>query len=635
MFSRSILNRAGDRRENELWIMDLDKRQAAPLFEASINDSNPAWSPDGASLAFLRHQDDTMQLYLRSDNGGTVCALTALKSGVDDFSWSPDGLKIAFTSAVQARSDIPDAPPGVRIFTRANYRNGNNYTDESTLSQIWVVDVSASCNSPNPRQITQAATSATLSFWSNDAKTVFFTTNDTIEAYYGGGKSSLRSVTVADGAESLIRALREPGSGEDIATAPALVPSPDGRKVAFTYGSPDTPSDFAQDDIFVMDLQTGVTSNVTAGYDREAGGDGFAWLDDRHIIAVGYDMGNTDLIKVDIDNLRVTPVWTGDREVRDFRLAARANRLIAVASDFVTPPELYEVKDGEGVRLTSFNRHLQAELALTRPEAISFKGPGGQMIHGWLQRPPAFDPVNKYPLIVWAHGGPYAHWSSGFNADVQAMAAAGYLVMYVNPRGSSSYGQDFASALAGIWPGPEYDDIMAGVDFLISRPYVDETRIGIAGGSAGGILTDWAITRTQRFKSAVSISDIADNYSYWFVGDQPDFNYSDKQPWLDKDEIGRSPITHGLNITTPTLFISGTRDFRTPASAGGEMMFRLLKYLRVPTALIQFDGAGHVIHGSPDPRHQGLSIYYLLRWMDKHLNKEPFPESEVQPATQP
>lgn len=203
--------------------------------------------------------------------------------------------------------------------------------------------------------------------------------------------------------------------------------------------------------------------------------------------------------------------------------------------------------------------------------------------------------------------------------------------MYVNPRGSASYGQSFASSLAVGWPGPEYDDIMAGVDYLLARPYVDYMKLAIAGASAGGVLTDWAITHTHRFRAAVSISDIADLQLYWFLGDQPEMEDPTKEPWLNPGDKGRSPITYGSNIRTPTLFITGTRDVRTPAAVGSELMFRILKHKRVPTALIRFEGAGHAIFGSRDPRHPALSVYYQLRWLDLHLNGKPAREFEVLP----
>ncbi len=631
IFQITELNAAGDQRDGTLWKSNLKERRISRLFQSQHDDSMPAWSPDGSKLAFLRADEGAAQLHILDLSGGQVCSLTGLENGVDDYRWSPDGRSIAFTSDV-AIEQAPLSPPGVRIITRADFRAEEGGSDSAALSQIWVVAVDSLCNTHVPRQLTQAPTATTLAFWSIDSSSILFTTNDTLEAYYGGGTSTLRSVALIDAQQLVVRPLKLPGTNADMDVAPQLYLSPDGSKIAFSIGNPEAPSDFAQDDIFVINLVTGETTNMTAGYDREVGGDGLMWLDERRLISVNSDASDANLIELDILTQTVRPLWVGSHVVQSFHISQDGKRLIAVASSFLSPPELYDVADGNGTQISEINRHIRDELLLTAPEAITYEGPGGETIHGYLHKPPMLNASQKYPLIVWAHGGPYSWWSSAFDGDIQAMAAAGYFVLYVNPRGSMSYGQAFASALAGKWPGPEYDDTMAAVDYVLARPEIDAEKLGIAGASAGGILTDWAITHTSRFGAAVSISSVADNSLYWFLGDQPDMADRDKYPWLDERDKALSPITHGLNVSTPTLFISGTRDYRTPSSVGSELMFQLLKHLRVPTALIQFEGAGHVVRGSADARHRGLSIDYLLRWMDLHLKGKVAPEFQVRPV---
>lgn len=632
LFERSDLSASGRSRDNSLWVLEVGTGKTSRFFE-SVGDRNAAWSPDGRSVAFLREADGVVQLHIANPNGQDVCVLTKLESGVEELQWSPDGKSIAFTSPLPSEPALEPLPRGVRIFTRADFKSGGRYLDDRTVAQIWAVDIYPSCQNAEPRLLTRAETPATLSFWSTDSKTVFYTTNDTIEAYYGAGRSSLKSVGANDKETRLLRFFTVPGSDDYMANAPKLVRSPDGTRVAYVGGNPEAPSDFAQDDIYVMDIATGEIVNITAGYDREVGGDGFVWKDDDHILAIENNEGNANLIEVKISGRKVRAVWIGERVVSTFQWSASTKRLIALASDFMSLPELYNVhEDGTATRLTTINRAIESELALTRPEVIRYQGSAGHIIHGFLHMPPDFDPSKRYPMIVLAHGGPYSWWSSAYDGDIQAIAASGYLVMYVNPRGSASYGQAFASALANQWPGPEFADIMAGVDYLSSRPYVDGTRLGIAGASAGGILAEWAVAHTGRFKAAVSISSVSDNAAYWFLGDQPDMEDPKKRPWLDPTERRSSPLTHADKISTPTLFMVGTRDFRTPASAGGEMMFRLLKHLRVPTALIEFEDAGHAIYNGVDPHHHGLSVHYLLRWMDHHLKGSPAPEFSVRPA---
>lgn len=625
----SKVNEGNGLRERDIVLLELSKAAVTPLSASPNTDSNAAWSPDGRKIALLHTDEGVSKLQVLSISNGRKCTITGNGSGVTDLHWSPDSKKISFSSN-QPTTNVPPPPPGVKIFTRADYRYMDDYVDDTNVSQIWVADIGTECGEPKVRQLTRSATPTSFSFWSSDSTRIFFSTNEIVEQYYGHSRSSLRSISLSDAAERLERSLEPQGSGAGLTLSKATL-SPDGKRVAFGMGDPEAPQGFAQNDIFVLDLGSGRVTNVTARHDREIGLSRLVWRDAWHLISISTSEGNSSVVEVDVRNGLVKTLWGGRREIRDFSFSSGSNRLIALASDFVTPPEIYEVRHGNGFRLSNFNLRLQNTLALSIPEPISYRGPGGQMIHGYLQKPPDFDPLRKYPLIVWAHGGPYTCWTSRYNGEVQAMAAAGYLVMYVNPRGSSSYGQEFASAASGSWVSAAYDDILAGVDALLPKPYVDSHAVGIAGVSAGGILTDWAITHTDRFAAAVSVSDVADSYVYWFLGDQLDMADRSKPPWLDESEKKLSPITYGLNVKTPTLFISGTKDFRTPPSAGGEMMFRLLKYLRVPTALIQFEGAGHGIYGS-DARHQGLSIHYLLRWMDKHLKGEETSEFDVRPA---
>lgn len=541
---------------------------------------------------------------------------------------------------------------------------------------------------PIPCQLASHNASLTMSFWSPDSKDLFYTTDDTPEPYYGNSVSTLHKLRVSDGASTFSRALEIPksnhttGNSESeiqkdkipLSPAPGLIWSPSGDRAAFVTDNPAALPNFAQPEIFIMDLASGAVEMLTGGYDREVSelnGSKMRWLDDERLLAVDYDEGNFGLVEINLRDKTVRPWWKGregvvrglevvtvgeaaaggeDVGLKEERTEAR---VFTVASDFVTPPEIWEIvgetdnKATEARPLTRINAFLTDDLRLRGPETISYKGPGGQMIRGWMYTSPSFEPDNntaptKHPLLLYPHGGPYYFWSSNFFPNFHVLADAGYFVLAVNPRGSMSYGQDFASALADRWPGPDYDDYMAGVDHVLSTyaTFIDATKVGIIGGSAGGLLVDWAITHTTRFTAAVSYSDIADNSAYWFIGDEPslqrDDNSTQPPPWRIPLDVELSPITHGLNAstTTPTLFLSGTRDFRTPAPAGGQIMFRLLKYLCVPTALVQFDGAGHGIDpaASDDPRHAVLSLHYQLRWLGKWLKGEAAPEFDVLPV---
>ncbi|KAK2685153.1 hypothetical protein QWA68_016433 [Fusarium oxysporum] len=524
------------------------------------------WSPTGDTIGLLIAKNGPPQLHAVSTSGKEFRSLTSLPDGVEEFLWSPDGRRIA-------------------IQRRTLFQTGSRSLPEL----IFVPET-------NHSELMSTDSSITLSFWSSDGQALYYTVDEAVEPYYGGATPSPVSISIADGSQLTTTPLTVPGENESLGSAPTFVPSPDGAHIAVSIGNPEVPSDFDQDEIFVMELSTGAIETVTDKYDREVGGNGFEWLDNDRLIAINSDQVNANLVQIDVCNHTVTPWCTGQRVVSSFAYARQGKQLLAIASDFTTPGEIYDISvPGKTAIITSINKHLSDQLLLTKPEEVRYQGPSGDTIHGYLHKPANFDPTQKYPMITLAHGVPYAWWSSAYNGDIQAIAAAGYLVFYPNPRGSMSYGQAFATALADEWPGPEYDDIMAGVDHLVTRPYVDGTKLGISGASVGGTLTDWAITHTDHFCAAVSISDIADLLTYWFLGDQPDMEDQAEQPWLDPEGKTLSPITYGHQVKTPTLFMMGTRDIRTPSAVGGEMIFMLLKHLRVPTALIRFDGAGYAI----------------------------------------
>ncbi|MGN0735914.1 MAG: prolyl oligopeptidase family serine peptidase [Anaerovoracaceae bacterium] len=616
-----------DEEENRLffslWKLDLTKENAQPepLTDGGEDDYEPAWSPDGSQIAFIRWGDNGPQVYVMPADGGKAKAVTDNESGVDSFMWAPDGKSIAFTAVTEDRN--AEVPEGVTI-----YKYGDDYLDPLTLSQIFIVPVGEEMG--EEKCVTEEKTSPSIAFWSADSKSLYYTTDEMAEYYYGGGKSTLRKVDLESGKASKVRNFKVPGTDKDYDSAPTLIASPDGTKAAFNKGNPDDEYGFQQDEIFVMDIASGKVKNISAKLDAEVGYDGLQWLDNDTILSITNDKAAANLVKIDVNTGKVEELWKGNHTISLCGADASGEKILAVRSDFTNLPELYDVSSKDDPKaLTSVNKALQEELIVSEPEEFSYKGPGGQTIHGFLVKPADFDESKKYPMIVYAHGGPFGYFPKDYSTTYQAMAARGYLVMLVNPRGSASYGSDFANALAVGYPGPEFDDIMTGVDYICKRGYVDEEKMGISGESAGGILTDYAIGKTNRFKAAVSISDLADFNYYWFVGDQSDMD-TKTEPWLNQSDYKRSPIRYVKNAKTPTLFIAGDADTRCPAESGAKMMFRALKYYKVPTAYISFEGADHCIRNNDDASQQGQSVEYLLRWMDKYIKGEEVPEFDVE-----
>jgi dipeptidyl aminopeptidase/acylaminoacyl peptidase len=285
--------------------------------------------------------------------------------------------------------------------------------------------------------------------------------------------------------------------------------------------------------------------------------------------------------------------------------------------------DLYRVDaDGKLARLTSINAPLFDRLDLTEPEEIWYTSFDGKKIQAWVQKPPHFDASKKYPLILDIHGGPHSAYGFTFDHELQYMAAKGYVVLYPNPRGSTSYGQEFGNVIQYHYPGDDAKDLMAGVDELLRRGYVDEKKLGVTGGSGGGILTNWIITQTDRFAAAAAQRSIASWADFWFTADFTLFQptWFRKAPWQDPEDFAaRSPITFIEKVHTPLMLIEGEADYRTPPTSGGEQMFRALKFLHRPTVMIRFPGESHELSRSGQPWHRIERLEHIVNWFDKYL----------------
>ena len=282
--------------------------------------------------------------------------------------------------------------------------------------------------------------------------------------------------------------------------------------------------------------------------------------------------------------------------------------------------------------MTDLNARLLSGLDLPAPEEIRYKSFDGREITAWVQKPPGFDPSKKYPMILNIHGGPHAAYGATFSHEFHWMAAKGYVVLYPNPRGSSSYGTEFGNIIQHRYPGDDYLDLMYGVDELIRRGSIDPKKLGVTGGSGGGLLTNWAITRTDRFAAAVSQRSIADWSSWWYAADFSLFQptWFKTAPFRDPaDFAARSPITQVEKVTTPLMLIEGESDLRTPSPSGGEAMFRALKFLKKPTVMIRFPGESHELSRSGKPWHRVERLQHIVAWFDKYLMGKPAPQYDA------
>jgi dipeptidyl aminopeptidase/acylaminoacyl peptidase len=266
------------------------------------------------------------------------------------------------------------------------------------------------------------------------------------------------------------------------------------------------------------------------------------------------------------------------------------------------------------------------------PRTSGTRASTGRRSTRWSRSPPHFDPTKKYPLILNIHGGPHSAYGHTFFHEMQWMAAKGYIVLYPNPRGSTTYGQDFANIIQHRYPGDDSRDLLIGVDEMVKRGWADPGKLGVTGGSGGGVLTNWIVTRDHRFKAAVSQRSISDWAGFWYTADfvlfQP--SWFKAAPWQDpKDFAARSAITFVGNVKTPLMLIEGEDDLRTPPSDGGEQMFRALKYMKIDTVMVRFPGETHELSRSGKPSHRVERLRHLVGWFDKYIMGTNKPEYDV------
>lgn len=612
------------------------------------------------------------QLYILPMNGGESWKITDLPKGAGSPVWSPDSKMIAFISttnpddlakqrkeektkapgkderktdsdqkpgedAAQAKDGIskePEHESDVRVITRAVYRlNGAGYIDTTHPQHIWVISAPQSSDETiKPKQLTSGSFNEGNIMWSKDSSQIYFTTTRVAEPYYELPHSDVYSVRIAGGEPVKVLALNVGVRETSL--------SPDGKRMAFCASVNEPVHSYTEPDLWVVDLTSGAKPhNLTTNYDfdmctgilgdqgtpRAGGSDQVVWAaDGNSLITLTAREGKANLVRVNIADGKVTEITHGNQAVEHYRAAANTGKFVVMISTPMNIGDLFLVDSAgsQPLQLTHINEKLFSQLNLTPPEEIWYTSFDGKKIEAWIQKPPDFDASKKYPLILNIHGGPHAAYGYVFDHEFQWMAAKGYVVLYPNPRGSTSYGQEFGNIIQYHYPGDDYRDLMLGVDEVVKKGYIDPKKLGVTGGSGGGLLTNWVVGHTDRFAAAVSQRDIASWAAWWYSADFTLFEPSwfKAPPFQDpQDYVARSPITYIQNVKTPLMLVLGEADYRTPPGAGGEEMFRALKFLKRPVVMVRFPGESHELSRSGQPWHRIERLEHIVGWFDKYL----------------
>ncbi|MBO0781551.1 MAG: S9 family peptidase [Ktedonobacteraceae bacterium] len=634
-----------------IWTTPTAGGEPRRLTAEPANATDPSWSPDGRWLAFLSEREgeagrvageeqkklgkDKPQIWLLPTDGGEARQLTFLPHGASTPVWSPDGQWLAFTAPVgplDEENEDGKPFPKVRVIDRLWYRlDGAGYIYERR-SHLFLLNVAGG----EPVQLTDGDWDDGEPTWSPDGKHLAFVSSRE-EDRWRLPAPDLYTLTIEGGKAGELHCLTDGNLG---CGAPSW--SPDSQTIAF-LGALKTRSG-GHIDLYTIpaSARQAAATSLTAEFegsfqdwtntDCDARDEHIApqpvWSSDgQTIFALAGHRGATRVFALSISgNNQQPPTCTpGDIHVRDFSADLSAARLALLIGNPSRPPEVFTYvasAGGDLEQLTSFNEPLFSELQLGTLEHMPYTGAEGWPMDGWILKPPDFDPTKRYPMILQIHGGPHTQYGYGFFHEMQVQAANGYVVLFTNPRGSAGYGRDFSIAVRGAWGEVDSLDIMAGVDALIARGFIDEHRLGVTGGSYGGFMTNWLIGHVDRFKAAVTdrcVSNMASDFGSCDLG----WTFADDElettPWEDLDcYMQRSPIKFVKNIHTPLLIIHSEQDLRCNIEQA-EQLFAALKYMGREVLFVRFEGQSHGLSRGGHPKLRLERLRHGLNWFTKHL----------------
>ncbi len=624
VYTRRWVNQLEDKWENALWLIDADGSHNRFLAKGS----SPRWSPDGARVAYLADGDPKgTQIFIKwVGTDGPPSQITTVVEAPADIRWSPDGKWIGFSMFVPKapvwKIDMPAAPTGAkwtgapRIVQQLHFRQDQRGFSEPGFRHMFVV----TSEGGTPRQLTSGDWNVGARFdgldgsvawnWTPDGRSIVVDGMSDSAADLNYRNNNIYVVEVASGT------LRRLTMQDGVWTGPAI--SPNGKLVAFT-GYPATKASYQAAEVYVMPVEGGAMRRISANQDRDQGA--LFWASDGSGVYFSGDNRGTSNIYFTGVSGGVRQITTGNHTL-SLTSVSRSGVATGLEARYDRPNDVARIDlrkaGGPTVRLTAANDDVLGRIQLGEVEKITYRSTGGATIDGWIVKPPSFDASKKYPLIMEIHGGPHGAYTVAFNPQFQNFAANGFVVLYTNPRGSTGYGSAFGNAIEHAYPSVDYEDLMAGVDTIVGRGYIDQTRMYVGGCSGGGVLSSWVIGHTNRFAAAAVRCPVIDWVSMAGQTDIPLFTYNffDAPFWEKPDQwLKQSPLMYVGNVTTPTLLMTGELDRRTPIPQSEEY-YAALKMRGVPTTLLRFEGEYHGTGSKPS--NWIRTQLYMMSWYKRY-----------------